>query len=70
MKSYFVYILASKTYGTLYIGVTNGLIERVDQHRTGIGSKFTAKHKVHRLVWYEEFGDIQEAIQREKTMKE
>ena len=51
MKSYFVYILASKTYGTLYIGGTNGLIERVDQHRTGIGSKFTAKHKVHRLVW-------------------
>ncbi len=47
MKSYFVYILASKTYGTLYIGVTNGLIERVDQHRTGIGDH--CKDKVHGL---------------------
>ena len=70
MNSYFVYMLASKTYGTLYIGVTNNIIGRVEQHRAGIGSAVTRKHKVHRLVWYEEFDSITEAIQREKTMKE
>jgi putative endonuclease len=63
-------MLASKPRGTLYIGVTNDIIRRVEQHRAGLGSTFTRKYKVHRLVWYEEFADIQEAIQREKTMKE
>ena len=70
MLAYFVYILASKPYGTLYIGVTNGLIRRIDEHRAGTASKFTTKYKVRLLVWYQEFGDVAEAIQREKTMKE
>ena len=70
MLAYFVYILASRRYGTLYIGVTNGLIRRVEQHRAGAGSIFTHKYKVHLLVWYQEFGDMREALQREKTMKE
>ncbi len=70
MHCYFVYILASKPYGTLYIGVTNGLIRRVEAHRAGTASKFTARYKVHTLVWYQEFADANEAIQREKTMKE
>jgi putative endonuclease len=70
VTTYFVYLLASKPYGTLYIGVTNGLIRRIDEHRAGIASKFTAKYKVRSLVWYREFADIEEAIQREKTMKE
>jgi putative endonuclease len=69
MRAYWVYILASQPRGTLYIGVTNGVIKRVDEHRAGIGSKFTTKYTVHRLVWYEEFADINEAIQREKTLK-
>ena len=69
MNAYWAYILASQPRGTLYIGVTNGLVRRVEQHRAGVGSKFTAKYKVHRLVWYEEFADINEAIQREKTLK-
>ena len=68
--SYWVYILASKPRGTLYIGVTNGLIFRVEQHRAGKGSSFTRKYRVHRLVWFQEFADIRDAIQREKTMKE
>jgi putative endonuclease len=67
---YWTYMLASKPHGTLYIGVTNGLIRRVEQHRDGTASAFTRKYKVHCLVWYEEFASIQEAIQREKTMKE
>jgi putative endonuclease len=70
MRSYWVYILASKHRGTLYTGVTNGIIFRVEQHRAGKGSSFTRKYKVHRLVWFQEFGDVREAIQREKTMKE
>ncbi len=55
VRAYWVYILASQPRGTLHIGVTNGMIKRVDEHRAGLGSKFTAKYKVHRLVWYEEF---------------
>ena len=64
MHSYWTYILASKPRGTLYVGVTNGLIVRVEQHRASIGSAFTRKYGVHLLVWYEEFGDVHEAIQR------
>jgi putative endonuclease len=70
VRGYWVYILASKSRGTLYIGVTNGLIFRVEQHKAGKGSSFTRKHKVNRLVWFQEFADVRKAIQREKTMKE
>ncbi|MDX2203442.1 MAG: GIY-YIG nuclease family protein [Hyphomicrobiaceae bacterium] len=69
MRVYWVYILASQPRGTLYIGVTNGLIKRIDEHRAGVGSKFTAQYKVHRLVWYEELSSITEAIQRETSLK-
>ncbi len=70
MSTYFTYILASKPYGTLYIGVTNGLVRRVEQHQQGVASTFTRKYKVRLLVWYQMFADIEEAIQREKTMKD
>ena len=69
MHTYWVYILASKYYGTLYIGVTNDLLGRVEAHRGGMGSGFTSKYGVSRLVFYEPFGDITVAIQREKTLK-
>lgn len=69
MTSYWVYILASKPRGTLYLGVTNGIIRRVEEHRSGIGSAFTRKYKVYRLVWYQEFADIEEAIRYEKRLK-
>jgi putative endonuclease len=69
VRSYFTYILASKPRGTLYIGITNGLIFRIEQHRAGKGSAFTPKYRVHMLVWYEEFSDVRAAIQREKTLK-
>ena len=69
MGTYWVYILASKPYGTLYIGVTNGLITRIADHRAGVGSAFTKRYKVHMLVWFEEFGDIDEAIQCETRLK-
>jgi putative endonuclease len=69
MNTYWVYIVASKPYGTLYIGVTNDLLGRVEAHRVGTGSKFTSRYRVGMLVHYEAFADIEEAIQREKTMK-
>lgn len=70
VPTYFTHLLASARYGTLCIGVTNGLIRRVEQHRDGTASKFTRKYQVHMLVWYQEFAGVSEAIQREKTMKE
>ena len=69
MRGYWVYRIASQPRGTLYIGVTNDQRRRVDEHRTGVGSAFTRRYKVHILVWYEEFADINDAIQREKTLK-
>ncbi len=68
-KVFFVYILASRKHGTVYIGVTSDLLKRVSEHRAGIRSGFATKHKVHRLVYYEAFADAAAAIQREKAMK-
>jgi len=65
----YVYILASGKHGTLYIGVTNDLVGRVWEHRTGVLPGFTKRYKVHRLVWYEEYGLIADAIAREKQLK-
>ena len=65
-----MYILTSRPRGTLYIGVTNGLIRRIEEHRHGAVPGFTRKYHVHMLVWFQEFATIDEAIQREKTMKE
>jgi putative endonuclease len=69
MRSYWTYILASKPRGTLYIGVTNGLIQRIDQHRAGTGSAFTRRYHVHTPVWFEEYARARDAIQREKNLK-
>ena len=67
---YFVYILASRHNGTLYIGVTNDLHRRMLEHRTGEVPGFTKKYRVCRLMHYETFSDIEQAIQREKSLKE
>ena len=69
MKSYFVYIVASKRNGTLYIGVTNNLIKRVYEHRNNLVEGFTKKYSVHKLVYYEETNNINSAISREKQLK-
>jgi putative endonuclease len=68
--AYYVYILASRKNGTLYIGVTNDIARRVYEHRIGKGSEFARKYGVHRLVHVEIFDEVALAIQREKTMKE
>ena len=69
MKQYYVYILASRKNGTLYIGVTNNLIRRVYEHKNELNEGFTKKYNVKLLVYYEIHSDIREAIKREKTMK-
>jgi putative endonuclease len=69
LHQYYVHILARRIGGTLYIGVTNDLVRRIGEHRAGLGGGFTKKHRVERLVYYESFDDIREAIAREKQLK-
>ncbi|AWM03759.2 GIY-YIG nuclease family protein [Bradyrhizobium amphicarpaeae] len=68
-RHYYVYILASKIGGTLYIGVTNDLIRRVAQHKLKLIESFTEKYNVARLVYFEQFDDPENAIKREKRLK-
>jgi putative endonuclease len=68
-KTYYVYILASKRNGILYIGVTNNLERRLYEHRNNLLEGFTNKYNVHHLVSYEDVNDIQSALQREKQLK-
>ena len=67
--NYYVYILASKKNGTLYIGVTNDLIKRVYEHKNDLVEGFTKKYGVHQLVYFEQTGSIESAITREKQIK-
>ena len=69
-KNYYTYILANKRNGTLYVGVTSDLIKRVYQHQNNLVEGFTSKYQVHRLVYYEQHGDVLSAIRREKRLKE
>lgn len=68
-KTYYVYILASKRNGTLYCGVTSDLARRMFEHREGLVDGFTKAHNVKLLVYYEMFGDIHDAINRESQIK-
>ena len=68
-RQYYVYILASRIGGTLYIGVTNDLIRRVAEHRLKIAESFTNRHDVTRLVYFEVLEEIGQAIHREKRLK-
>ena len=69
MRDFFVYILASKRNGTLYIGITNNLARRIYEHKSGTVDGFTRKYNVHNLVYFEKTSDINAALEREKTMK-
>jgi len=69
MRRGYVYILANKPFGTLYIGVTNDLGRRVFEHRKGVASVFTKRYRVTMLVWYEEWPTVPDAIQRETSLK-
>ena len=64
-----VYILANKTNGTLYVGVTSNLQQRIYQHKNNLVPGFTSRYKIHKLVYFELHGDMTEAITREKQIK-
>ncbi|WP_421852144.1 GIY-YIG nuclease family protein [Novosphingobium sp.] len=64
-----VYLLASRRNGTLYIGVTSNLIQRIHQHREGAFGGFSKRHSTHRLVWFEQHATMEHAIIREKRLQ-
>ncbi len=68
-KTYYVYILASKRNGTLYAGVTNNLERRVYEHKNNMIKGFTKKYNVHKLVYFEETNNINDALEFEKRIK-
>jgi putative endonuclease len=68
-NTYYVYILASRRNGTLYIGVTNNLLRRVYEHKKKIVKGFTSKYKVDKLVYFEQTDDVHSALAREKKLK-
>ncbi len=67
--AYHVYMLASGRHGTLYVGVTNDLARRIFEHKEQLTEGFTSRYGVTRLVWYESYNQITEAIAREKELK-
>jgi putative endonuclease len=67
--AYYVYLLASKKHGTLYLGVTNNIVRRAHEHRTDAVDGFTSRYGVHKLVWFEIYDDAMTAIAREKELK-
>ncbi len=69
MSQYYIYILASKKNGTLYIGVTNNLLRRVQEHKNKIAEGFTKKYNINILVYFETTESVTSAIQREKQLK-
>ena len=69
MNEYYVYIVTNKKEGALYTGVTSNLIQRVYQHKNSVIDCFTSKYKLDKLVYYEQHGDIHEAIKLEKRIK-
>lgn len=70
MKQPCAYLLASRRNGTLYVGVTSNLVQRVWQHREGLAEGFTKRYGVKQLVWFELHDDMASAIRREKALKE
>lgn len=69
MKNYYVYIVTNKPRGTLYVGMTNNLVRRSYEHRNGLIDGFTKKYNLKRLVYFEVFDRVEDAILREKRLK-
>ena len=68
-NTYYVYFLTSSNNSALYIGVTNDLKRRIEEHRSGLIPGYTQKYNCHKLVYFEEYSDVNEAISREKQLK-
>lgn len=69
MKEGYVYIITNKKYGTLYIGVTSNLVKRIFEHKHGIIDGFSKKYNLKNLIYYEYYANIEDAIAREKQLK-
>jgi putative endonuclease len=69
MFLYYVYILASRPGGAVYVEVTNNLLRRVAEHKRGLVKGHTKRYKIDELVYFEQYADVRDAIQREKSMK-
>ncbi len=69
MSNYYVYILASRRNGTLYVGITGNLKRRIDEHKNNRIDGFTKKYNLHNLVYFEETSGAKSAIEREKRLK-
>ena len=69
MKQFYLYILASRPGGALYVGVTSDLVRRVYEHKNGVVPSFTKQYGIHRLVYFEVYAAARDAIQREKNIK-
>ena len=69
MKESYTYILSNKNKTVLYVGVTSNLIQRIEEHKNGLGSDFTKKYNISELIYFEIFTDIKQAIKREKQLK-
>ncbi|HSV55334.1 MAG TPA: GIY-YIG nuclease family protein [Burkholderiaceae bacterium] len=67
--TYFVYLMASRKNGTLYVGVTSDLVRRVHEHKNGLAQGFTNRYAVHELVWFESTPSVEAAIHKEKQIK-
>jgi putative endonuclease len=67
--SYYVYIIASRKDGAIYLGVTNDIIRRIYEHRTKAAPSFSSRYNITRLVWFEIYDDPISAISREKELK-
>jgi len=68
-RTYYVYILASRYRGTMYVGVTNAVARRVSEHKAGVVPGFTRTYRIHRLVYCEDYKSILDARARERTLK-
>jgi len=68
-KFYYIYLLASKKNGTLYVGITNNLRRRIFEHKNKLIDGFTKKHGVDQLVYFEQHSDVRAALAREKSLK-
>jgi putative endonuclease len=69
-RVFYVYLLASKPHGTLYIGITSDLLKRVFEHKSKAVPGFTSRYEIDKLVWFEAHDSVESAIRREKQIKE
>ncbi|WP_290746282.1 GIY-YIG nuclease family protein [Fibrobacter sp. UBA4309] len=68
-NSYYTYIMSNQSNSTIYVGVTNNIERRAFEHMDGSGAKFTSKYKINKLVYFERYTEVKDAIQREKQLK-